>query len=64
MSKWINIKKNQPKYEDYCVFAEWYPNWDMFISEYVGKYKDAKNFRKYEMENKYTHWFKLPNKIK
>ena len=56
-SAWISVKDQLPKDDDYCLFVRFFQG--IIITDYAGQFDKVKKFRKYELENQYTHWVPL-----
>jgi len=65
--KWIKLdKENLPNINQWCLFSQWtqlesidskYP--PLSIVSYFGTVHDAVLWRKYDLENSYTHYIKV-----
>lgn len=64
---WVSIKEYGLPLDkndgDFYCFAEWYPAWKRWIGCDTMSWQEFKDFRNFELENNYTHYFKLPNCI-
>lgn len=49
---------NLPVEDTVCLFVQFYKG--KILSNYCGTIESARNFRKYQLVNEYTHWIELP----
>lgn len=62
--KWVSVKDKLPNDEKrFVTFAQWhqlerYP--PIIIISYTGTYENVKKWRKFDLENNYTHWHYSP----
>lgn len=59
---WNLVKDGLPtdEQDDRLVcFVYWKPDSGIVIEQYIGKWSNVKSFRKYDLENNYSHWMFL-----
>lgn len=59
---WISVKERLPEDDNqFCVFAQWYPNWSRWVNSESMTWAEIKRSREYDLKNSYTHWQPLAN---
>lgn len=61
---WISIKNKKgefvksklPTDDKIYIFIHWHKKWNTTIQQYIGNMQSVYTFRKYQLENDYTHY--------